>query len=78
MDNRRKTESSIYRKKTDIHENNRDFLSNSIKRGLYAADKLGWEVIDCISDGKMRTKEDIHDEIMNIVVHRYGIDITSF
>lgn len=78
MDNRRKTEDDIYRKKTDIHENNRDFLQNSITCGLYAADRLGWDVINCVSSGEMRTKEDIHNEIMDILVHKHGIDITSF
>lgn len=78
MDNRRKTESDIYRKKTDIHESNKDFLYHSIECGLYAADKLGWDVVDCILDGKMRKKEDIHNEIIDIITHKHGLDITSF
>jgi hypothetical protein len=35
--------------------------------GRYAADYYGWSVIDCVRDGKMRSIEDIHEEIMGRV-----------
>ena len=47
----------------DIHESDRDYMFRCYEAGLYAADRLGFEKIDCVSDGEMRTREDISNEI---------------
>ncbi|MBR5264333.1 MAG: thymidylate kinase, partial [Clostridia bacterium] len=52
---------------TDIHENDKKHLSDSYKAALYSAEKLGWAKIDCASDGTLRTREDIHGEILRYV-----------
>ena len=31
------------------------------------AEKLGWKTVSCVSDGAMRTIEDIHQQILEIV-----------
>ena len=47
----------------DIHESNKEYLINSYNNSLYIADKYNWKVIKCCKDNKLRTIEDINDEI---------------
>lgn len=51
----------------DIHEKDQKHLSDSYKAALYSAEKLGWAKIDCANDGRLRTREDIHQEILERV-----------
>ena len=53
----------------DIHEQDLDYLATCRRTGKAAAAFYGWTVIDCVRDGKMRTIEDIHEEIYSHV-HR--------
>lgn len=47
----------------DIHEQNMDYLRRCRSTGLQAAKYYGWTVIACAKDGKMRSIDDIHNEI---------------
>ncbi len=49
--------------KADIHEKDMQYLATCRQCGRAAADYYGWTVIHCVKDGKMRTIEDIHQEI---------------
>lgn len=49
--------------KQDIHEADNNHLKNASDAGLTAARLLGWEVIECVKDGSMRSIEDIAEEI---------------
>ena len=51
----------------DIHEQDMDYLSTCRRMGKAAADYYGWKVIRCVENGKMRTIEDIHEEIYRLV-----------
>ena len=51
----------------DIHEQNMDYLRICRETGLQAAHFYGWTIIDCARDGKMRSIEDIHNEIFALV-----------
>lgn len=51
----------------DIHEQNMDYLRNCRQTGMAAAEFYGWTVIQCAKDGKLRTIEDIHNEIYKLV-----------
>ena len=62
-----KSRSSQTGRETDIHENDKRHLSDSYKAALYSAEKLGWEKIDCARDMTLRTREDIHQEILSAV-----------
>ena len=53
----------------DIHEKNVEYLEKSYKNALYVAKKCGWNVIECVKDGKLRSIEDINDEIYNLVMN---------
>ena len=47
----------------DIHEQDLDYLSTCRRTGKAAAEFYNWTVIECVRDGKMRSIEDIHEEI---------------
>ena len=47
----------------DIHEQDTQYLATCRRTGKAAAEFYGWTVIECVRDGKMRTIEDIHEEI---------------
>lgn len=49
--------------KADIHEQDLTYLATCRRTGKAAAEFYGWTVIQCVKDGKMRTIEDIHEEI---------------
>lgn len=62
-----KSRSSQTGRETDIHENDKRHLSDSYKAALYSAEKLGWKKIDCARGTALRTREDIHKEILRAV-----------
>lgn len=47
----------------DIHEQDAAYLATCREIGRAAAKFYGWTVIDCVKDGRMRSIEDIHEEI---------------
>ena len=51
----------------DIHEQNMDYLRICRKTGLQAAKFYGWTIINCEKNGRMRSIEDIHNEIFHLV-----------
>lgn len=53
--------------KKDIHERNIDYLKRSGYAADYCAEILGWNVIECISGGEMRSIEEISSEIFGII-----------
>ena len=52
----------------DIHEQDLTYLATCRRTGRKAAQFYNWTVIDCVKDGKMRTIEDIHNEIYGHVM----------
>ena len=51
----------------DIHEKDSEHLYKSYEAALYVSEKYGWDRID-VSDGKvLRTREDIHAEVVERV-----------
>ena len=51
----------------DIHEQDLSYLATCRKMGKTAAEFYSWTVIDCVREGKMRSIEDIHEEIYSHV-----------
>ena len=51
----------------DIHEQDMQYLATCRKTGKTAAEYYGWKVIECVRNGEMRTREDIHAEIFAAV-----------
>ena len=51
----------------DIHEQDMSYLAVCRETGRAAAKYYGWQIIDCVRDGQMRSIEDIHEEIFRLV-----------
>lgn len=51
----------------DIHESNEDYLNQSYNNACFVAEKYGWKRIKCAIDGKVRTIDDISEEIYEAV-----------
>lgn len=52
----------------DIHEQDMAYLATCRETGRKAANYYGWNIIECVRDGKMRSIEDIHSEIYELVM----------
>ena len=62
-----KSRSDSTGQKMDIHEKDTDYMAKCYDAALYSCKKLGWARITCHKDGKIRTREDIFEEIYNKV-----------
>lgn len=62
--NRRKQNDGI---ENDIHEKNLEFMKKVYENSMFVADYLGWNKIRCNNDSKMRSIEDIHEEIYSLI-----------
>ena len=51
----------------DIHEQDMQYLATCRASGRTAAQYYGWNVIPCVKEDKMRSIEDIHEEIYALV-----------
>ena len=51
----------------DIHEVDDSYLATCRTAALQAAKVLGWTVIPCVENGKLRSIEEIHDQIWSLV-----------
>lgn len=55
----------------DILEKDIDHLKMAVKSGLYIAKKFNWEIIECVKDNKLRSVDDIHNQIYNTLHSKY-------
>lgn len=51
----------------DIHERDGEYLANSYNNAVGVAEKFGWHSIRCAENGKVRSVEDISEEIYDAV-----------
>lgn len=47
----------------DIHERDIEFMKNVSDTSISIANKFNWSYIECMEDGKMRSIEDIHEDV---------------
>ncbi len=47
----------------DIHESDRAYIQKSYDNALWVAENYNWHIIRCVKDGKVRTIDDISEEI---------------
>lgn len=52
----------------DIHEQDEKYLQHSYDNACYLINKYSWDEINCTRDGKLRTIDDIHEEIYTKVL----------
>jgi len=65
MENRKNKITGLSQK--DIHENNIEYLRDSYKNACDIAKVYNWNYVCCVKDGKIRSIDDINDEIYSIV-----------
>lgn len=53
--------------KNDIHENDNSFMKKVSDTSIEIANKFNWDYIECTKDGQMRSVEEIHEDIYNLV-----------
>lgn len=53
--------------KKDIHEADLAYLNGCRRSAEYAAEKLGWHIIDCSENGSIRSVESIHQELRRLL-----------
>ncbi|MBO4412474.1 MAG: deoxynucleoside kinase [Clostridia bacterium] len=51
--------------KQDIHEKDEKYLISAYNAGMSVAKKFGWEIIECVDNGRLKTIEEIHKEIVS-------------
>ena len=54
----------------DIHESNLDFMKKVYESAMFIADYLSWDRVQCNDGNKMRSIDDIHDEVYNLVMKK--------
>lgn len=57
-----------HEKEKDIHERNPKHIEESYKAACSLIDKYNWYEVKCVKDNKIRTIDDIHNEIYNEVL----------
>lgn len=50
----------------DIHERDLEFMKRVYESAMFVADYLGWSAVRCDKDGKMRSIEDIHEDVYKL------------
>lgn len=58
--------------KRDIHEADINHLNNASGAFLYCANKFDWSVIECSPGGEMRSIDEIHEDVYDIVSSEIG------
>nr|WP_319488449.1 deoxynucleoside kinase [uncultured Caproiciproducens sp.] len=53
--------------KKDIHESNAGYLRACRESADYAAQKLNWKMVQCADNNELKTVEQIHSEVMEII-----------
>ncbi len=63
--------------KKDVHEANVEFLNACREAALYAAQKCGWDVINCAENGEPLSIEEINDKVYSLVLEIVKNNICS-
>ncbi len=57
----------LRRRQADIHERDEAYLRACRESAREIAQRLGWRRVDCSRDGALRTPEDIHRQLWELV-----------
>ena len=56
-----------HKEQKDIHERDIYYLEKSYKNAIELAKKYNWQIVDCIKEDKIKTREEIHKEVYQIL-----------
>lgn len=51
----------------DLHERDIDYMREVYENAMFVAEHLSWNIIECNDGDRLRSREDIHDEIYRLV-----------
>jgi len=60
----------------DIHESNQHYLTSVSYSGLELAKQRGWTIINCMRNGAIKTRDEIHNEIVFQLTTVSNIELT--
>jgi dTMP kinase len=70
--------SGDHKRGIDLHESDLEYLTSVYSTAILAADRMRWETVDCIHrDRKLKTINEIHDEIVKIIDMKFGLFRTT-
>lgn len=52
----------------DLHEKDIEFLKSTYENSIFVSNYLGWKVINCTFNGKLKNKEEINEEIKSLIL----------
>ncbi len=55
------------RESVDIHEKDAVYLSSCVETGLDASSHYGWELVEHMRDGELRTEREIHEQVYEAI-----------
>lgn len=58
--------------KKDIHEKDVEYLNKSRTQALYAADRLGWQVVSLCENGVLLSKAEVAEKVFDKIKDIYG------
>jgi len=56
-----------HQQKKDIHERDENHIIDSYNAACNVADKYNWEKIECVKDNRIRSIDEIHEDIFNVI-----------
>lgn len=56
-----------HEQKKDIHESDVEYLDKAYINACELAKRYNWKIVNCVEEGKVRTREEIHNEIYQLV-----------
>ena len=51
----------------DLHERDIVFMREAYDNAMFVAEYLGWDMVQCNDGDRLRSREDIHEEIYNLI-----------
>ena len=54
--------------KKDVHEKDTEYLARSRRAAEYCAEHIGWDTVNCTAGEKMRSIEDIQEEVRTLAL----------
>ena len=51
----------------DLHERDIEFMREAYENAMFVAEYLSWDMVQCNDGDKLRTREDIHEEVCRLV-----------
>lgn len=65
-----------YQKK-DIHEDDNEYMKRVYINANYMAERFNWSIINYMDNGRLKTPEEINDEIVKVLAEKLGLTFSK-